>query len=588
MKSKKSPKPAGAGEGHHSTPVAGDPAPTLRAGSPVEFGILSALGTKFSLRNGEEDTFNQLYRIYHKSKHEVEDKRGGKKPWADDDELGAEVHASIKRLKQAVNGAASDEQGHRFVQRLPLHGRRYVVFSDYHMGPAGARQDFFGSSGNLAMMTEVLGEYERAQFTVIDNGDVEELLLFEPTLAEASLRASLAALGWDQLDQHRREARRRTLDQIFTTHRDFYVAVARLYANGHYVRTAGNHDYDLQLDDFNAALMEQLTTLAPLARAASGARRGPFMVDYVILEDHIDDASTSASRFVITHGHQFDRSCTPKFAPRIGEVITECIAWIYQGPDRHWLWHKDNVVDWVERKKGFLNNLVGDVPETVELNFWQKLGAVAESLGKAFLVGNPIGIQVALLEFGSSYIGHGKPINDYSIRMAIEALPSAVTNDRGFWEWAFGHNVGWEYFLQDNPREAFFREVMAGDRMFKYRHMNELKIRKWMREEFDNSPPSLVLGHSHEVRFRPAFTAALGREGGRYDGYFNTGAAGRFENLIWGLEIDDGTPQLISWSRPDGPKSGAAPERRVWQDISTQAANIGASALFAGPPTPLL
>jgi hypothetical protein len=47
------------------------------------------------------------------------------------------------------------------------------------------------------------------------------------------------------------------------------------------------------------------------------------------------------------------------------------------------------------------------------------------------------------------------------------------------------------------------------------------------------------------------------------DWYLNSGAAGRFEGLLWGVELRDGQAQVISWHAdpfPEGP-----PQRLVWR-----------------------
>ena len=36
------------------------------------------------------------------------------------------------------------------------------------------------------------------------------------------------------------------------------------------------------------------------------------------------------------------------------------------------------------------------------------------------------------------------------------------------------------------------------------------------------------------------------------DWYLNSGSAGRYENLIWGIEIQGLTDRIVSWSKIDG------------------------------------
>lgn len=51
--------------------------------------------------------------------------------------------------------------------------------------------------------------------------------------------------------------------------------------------------------------------------------------------------------------------------------------------------------------------------------------------------------------------------------------------------------------------------------------------------------------------------------------YFNTGSAGRFENLVWGLEIVGGQPTLVGWTHRDGPGLGPL-ERHLFQASGDQ------------------
>jgi hypothetical protein len=132
--------------------------------------------------------------------------------------------------------------------------------------------------------------------------------------------------------------------------------------------------------------------------------------------------------------------------------------------------------------------------------------------------------------------------------------------DADFWENTFRHNIAWDYFRSADPGEAVFNEVLCGERWFKFRHLDEVFINEQLESVFGSNVPYLLLGHSHEPRHR-AWNPA---ESGQADHYLNSGAAGRFENLIWCVEIIDGVPQVVGWHRPGGPASGEAPERRTY------------------------
>jgi hypothetical protein len=79
--------------------------------------------------------------------------------------------------------------------------------------------------------------------------------------------------------------------------------------------------------------------------------------------------------------------------------------------------------------------------------------------------------------------------------------------------------------------------------------------------------PTLICGHTHEVRDRATFTNALAvpftvakkrapstlvppgaPNANVYTRYMNSGSAGRFENLIWCIEINDKTASVFSWT----------------------------------------
>ena len=98
------------------------------------------------------------------------------------------------------------------------------------------------------------------------------------------------------------------------------------------------------------------------------------------------------------------------------------------------------------------------------------------------------------------------------------------------------------------------------------RHLNEKLICAMWESSFnDGSRPSLVIGHSHEPRFQPAFPTGMFGDDAKHlaDYYYNTGSVGRFENLLWGLEIRDGKATLISWHRPGGV---GTPERHEYSN----------------------
>jgi hypothetical protein len=129
-----------------------------------------------------------------------------------------------------------------------------------------------------------------------------------------------------------------------------------------------------------------------------------------------------------------------------------------------------------------------------------------------------------------------------------------------------GHAVAWEYFENDSVDDILDKEVMTDDdpEWFKIRHMDEEQIEENFKKQFGaTSSSTLVLGHSHEVRFK-----AIDSKGSPFGTYINEGAAGRFENLIWGTELVNGEAALVSWHFEEGP-GGSTLVRNVYNSADS-------------------
>ena len=121
---------------------------------------------------------------------------------------------------------------------------------------------------------------------------------------------------------------------------------------------------------------------------------------------------------------------------------------------------------------------------------------------------------------------------------AIWSVIGFDLHDRDKWEAIFTGNIAWEYFTNDDPQDAFDR------------HMDEHDIVDTVDNAWGvDAGPMLVLGHSHEPRINAARPAAYIDEPQIAPQYRNSAAAGRFENLIWGIEVLSGVPNMISWHR---------------------------------------
>ena len=200
----------------------------------------------------------------------------------------AEIDAAFDRLAAIVDrGAGSKEVGYRHVSRVPGAGR-FVIFSDHHMAFAGSRQDFFHSSGNADLYADILAGYAESGYTLVENGDVEELVIHEPSLP-APLSPPVLRADWRLIQ----------LGQVIANHRSLYDQINEQFVEqGRYVRIAGNHDQDLQDPRF----LDKLRSVYPKLEQ---------VYDFLILEP-----TTDSTRYVIGHGHHFDKASTPNTRSR--------------------------------------------------------------------------------------------------------------------------------------------------------------------------------------------------------------------------------------------------------------------------------
>ncbi len=425
-----------------------------------------------------------------------------------------EIEAAFDRVAGIVDRHEEHtEVGYRHVARVPGSGR-FVVFSDHHMAFPGSRQDFFKTSGNSELYAEILTQYADTGFTLVENGDVEELIIHEPSLPSPLTPAPVRA-----------EWRLVQLTQVIANHQSLYEQINEQFVEtGRYVRLAGNHDQDLQDERFLDVLRSVYPSLEQV-------------YDFLVLEE----AGVHGARYVIGHGHHFDKSATPKFSKEIGEVLSECLGWAYEGADRVWRWDgNDGVQHWADGGEAFLNTLVTDDPD------------------------KPIPIDIDVEELLLTWLTSLGLINPWEaiggLAGAIEILTGELSKE-SLWEDLFDGNIAWDYFQSEDAAEAVFNEVFCGERWFKMRHLDEVFINDRLEDLFRKSVPYLILGHSHEPRHE-AWDPARKEPAGHY---LNSGSAGRFGNLLWGVEIIDGVAQVIAWHRPGGPDSGEAPERRIYR-----------------------
>lgn len=388
---------------------------------------------------------------------------------------------------------------------------KYVIFSDHHITPLTHTHNYFSEGQNKNLYMAVLEYYSDNDFGLIENGDVEEYTIFEPTdtiinrynnLVDKDtilgVREDIGSIVWSDLIEERINNRINILTQILDDHKDLYDLINTGFASKgkrYYTKITGNHD-----PYCNPRLIDVLPD---------------FLKDNLCDALRINEAlGMNEPKYFITHGHQFDTSTLPQHAFAVGEVFSETLGWFIQGADRIW--------------------------NEAKTNQWRN-----PELASTFR-----NILATAKNDGLESVGIAKK----SIEIIIEILMQ-------------NHEIAWEYFDNQNKAKAFTKEVLTGDEYFKVRHLSETRLVEALSELQDNSelssfkyPTKLIIGHTHEPRLNS-------RTGVNNDNivsnYINTGSAGRFDNLIWGVELIDGKEKVISWTNIGG-KNNIILRRDEW------------------------
>ncbi|MEQ1568201.1 MAG: hypothetical protein ABMA64_21350 [Myxococcota bacterium] len=335
------------------------------------------------------------------------------------------VWASIRHPEQPIYQklvqllASPEDPGWR--ARVLPRGGKYVVASDHHLLYSGAPHDYFSGHGrgvafrNEGMYAAVMARYGAGGFTLVENGDVEDLVVTEPTHdgTKCLLSGAAGRLVFEADAGLRRSMRLHRLWRVTRSYMGYYRHLLGVFGPDRIVKLVGNHDVEL--------LRPEFAEVVPLK--------------VPIHEFAVIPAGPDGPAIVICHGHQMDPWTCTRTAAGIGESITESAAWLGQGADRIWL--------------------------------------------------------------------------------------------RSDWEPPLSHD--------NQPACAPW---IAPGRLFppKFRHMGERRLLKRLGKTFSaDDRPWLVLGHTHEPRYRSA------------DRYVNGGAVGRYQDLLWLVEIEAGRPQLVAW-----------------------------------------
>ena len=454
--------------------------------APYQEFIMRALAREYSLGADEEDAlWKPSWKLY--SRLVMDGKDQQKEIHKRSNDAVKEAFSSLKEIARGADKGQARLHLTRVADR-PLANRSYVIFSDHHITFQGHRHSPF--STNAALYAGALKHYYNDGFTLVENGDVEELVVYEPTMdygdgpgAEPDRRQGMTI---PQLQARRLEVRKQVLGWIMAdpglaSVREAWKAFCEAKDAEHHprmLRITGNHDHDLRRPEFrdiyhgNGIELPEVADLLRLTRPGDPA-------------------------WLILHGHQLDLASNHRVAVRQGEVISECVGLFYQGADRQW--PLGDTSGWRSGAKTFRNELVVD-------------------------------------DVGPSA---------FNANALTEVL----------FELVFQHNVAWEYFRLEDHVDAVAHELLTGARFFKFRHLDEVRLWNWMKTFQPARRPRVILGHTHEVRH-----SARVHGGHVAEGYYNSGSAGRFVGLLWGLEVVNGVATVVSWDQD----AAGNPRRRAW------------------------
>lgn len=471
--------------------------------------ILKTIAHKFSLPESKDVIFNDLWHLSNAGQVFQQDFKT-----TVESDL-AEAYTHIAKTANGTNVAKPT-----FNRVAPERtDDNIVIFSDFHMTTFPGLRNYF-LEFNYDLYLDVLDYYSALNYCLIENGDVEECVIYEPNETDAANRKSayfdvianhpspgaqswytfpITQLDtkWDEFMDIRYAQRKANMDSNFITYAGYYTKIKTGFIQkGKYVRLAGNHD--TYLDEKRERDLKNKIEI----------KLGTTVYDVVRIK------RSNVIKYVVTHGHQFDETCMQHgeipFAKSVGESISECTAWAFQGPDRAWT--------------------------TQDTKKWY--------IGKSYQ-----NIQAKAVP-GEYNFGNG------GIWDLLWANLGEIKQDsKDYVETLLGHQIAWEYFENSNGFNALTLEVFTGEEMYKFRHTNEVDLCLKYKTEYNalpgnagKIPPTLILGHTHEPRknsINPNTNAAC-----TY--YMNSGSAGRYENLIWCVEVLPTSERICSWSRVDG------------------------------------
>lgn len=465
----------------------------------AERDLTKSIAKKFNLKTSEEQIFNELWTIA----NDAHSFKGDK-----EDTLESALDRAYKHAAKIAGGGQVNQK--TFSRVVDRADGNFVIFSDHHMTALNSSLDYF-KNFNYGLYLEVLEHYATTDFCLVENGDVEECIIYQPTLTDAQLRNSQApgkgkfpiTLGddkWSDFLTTRYNQRLKNLNNIIREFQDYYELLrTRFISRNKYVKLTGNHD--TYLDEVHEReLRDRIQDELGIS-----------------VRDILRISRSGEIKYVVLHGHQFDAVCIQhgaiSYAKSLGEVFSECLGWAFQGPDRAWTLQ--------DTKRWFIGNSYRNI---------------------------------LAREKPGTYQSGTKGVAD----LVLENVGRIKADSKDFVETLLGHEIAWEYFENDDGFNALTLEVWTGEELYKLRHMNEIKLCERYASEFldlqtppdfSRPIPKIVVGHTHEPR-QNAINPAQSGSSVYY--YLNSGSAGRYENLIWCVEIVGNEDRICSWSKMDG------------------------------------
>lgn len=325
----------------------------------------------------------------------------------------------------------------RIISFLP-NNNKYVIFSDHHLFVGGSELDKFRQLGNHELYKLVLASYYVNGFTLIENGDIEDLWLHDPSLGEAIYDEVTDVLGWPigtAMEEDHEDARiRHQAVRIFDNNSDVYQTIRNLFHNnGRFVRLVGNHDNAWRKGKY----LKGLQVIYPGIKVYDYAFVGNYPNYLPVYQNHPE--------VIIAHGHQLD-------------------AW---------------------------NNSV-----------CQNAGA-------------------SITEVASG----------------ISSLATSTVTKRD-----------WKSKLNGSGFDNQLSESLMS--------IDELEFFETIEKDFSNHfpIPQFVLGHTHKALKEPLIPGMPGHiiiDGWRFNEYTNDGTAGRWEQFVWCVTIENSNVNLHGWIRGD-------------------------------------